>query len=262
MRVRRPAQGATAGKSSGVFSTVSTVRPIALQVPEVASAGKCLFLRADGSSRFIAGFNQRSERNASGSFKTSVCAMTQRTARCGRQRSGTRQRGARCEAQGKMMHSRFSTGSLPAGSESLLLVRHLPDNHVTTRQWAVLHAVVCSGSYASAAALLHISQPAVSYTISKMEEQIGIPLLKIEGRKARLTEQGMKLLRRSETLLHEAVELESFIRELRNAKSPNPHPAHEQTPSGVAPGSSHDTANDTGTTIPPPPCGRCQSRVT
>jgi len=116
------------------------------------------------------------------------------------------------------MHLKFPEKSHMPNSDSLHLVRRLSENSVTTKQWAVLHAVVSCGSYASAAELLHISQPAISYIISKMEEQIGIPLLKLEGRKAKITETGLKLLRRSETLLREAFELETYIKEMRDAK--------------------------------------------
>lgn len=102
--------------------------------------------------------------------------------------------------------------------ESVQITQRLLHSQITPKQWSVFHAVVSCGSYANAAEMLHISQPAVSYIIMRLEEQIGIPLLKMEGRKAKITEHGMKLLRRSQILLREADELELFIKEMRQTR--------------------------------------------
>src|ERR671927_403894 len=66
--------------------------------------------------------------------------------------------------------------------------------HITLKQWKMLHAVVDCGGFTDAAEYLHISQSAISYTIAKLQEQLGIPVLKLEGRKAQLTEVGRELL--------------------------------------------------------------------
>jgi len=81
---------------------------------------------------------------------------------------------------------------------------------VSLEQWRVLQAVIDCGGYAQAAQQLHRSQSSVSYAVTKMQEQLGLALLKIEGRKAVLTEVGEVLLRRSRQLLDEAVELEQI----------------------------------------------------
>lgn len=81
---------------------------------------------------------------------------------------------------------------------------------VTLDQWRTLQAVVDHGGYAQAAEALHRSQSSVSYTVARMQEQLGIPLLKIVGRKAELTEAGSVLLRRSRRLLKEAQQLEEL----------------------------------------------------
>ena len=54
-------------------------------------------------------------------------------------------------------------------------------------QWHCFLAVVDEGSYARAAEVLHKSQSAVTYTIQKMEEQLGVRVFEIRGRKAELT---------------------------------------------------------------------------
>lgn len=86
---------------------------------------------------------------------------------------------------------------------------------VSLEQWRVLQAVVDLGGFAQAAEHLHRSQSSVSYTIAKMQEQLGMALLEIKGRKAVLTETGTALLRQSRHLLQDAIEIEQFAASLR-----------------------------------------------
>ncbi|WP_437881074.1 LysR family transcriptional regulator [Pseudomonas sp. LRF_L74] len=81
---------------------------------------------------------------------------------------------------------------------------------VTLDQWRTLQAVVDSGGFAQAAEALHRSQSSVSYTVARMQEQLGVPLLRIDGRKAVLTEAGDVLLRRSRHLVKQASQLEDL----------------------------------------------------
>ncbi|MCK5386538.1 MAG: LysR family transcriptional regulator [Gammaproteobacteria bacterium] len=89
---------------------------------------------------------------------------------------------------------------------------------VTLEQWRVFQAIIEQGGYAQAAAYLHRSQSAVSYSMSRLQEQLGIALLKIEGRKALLTEQGQILLQRSRKLIDEAGEIENFAHHLSQGR--------------------------------------------
>ncbi|MGO3406028.1 LysR family transcriptional regulator [Marinomonas sp.] len=91
---------------------------------------------------------------------------------------------------------------------------------VTLEQWRVLQAVVDKGGFAQAAEALHKSQSSVSYTVAKLQEQLGYPLLIIEGRKAKLTERGEVLLRRSRHLIKEAVDLEELASTLGQGWEP------------------------------------------
>jgi DNA-binding transcriptional LysR family regulator len=91
---------------------------------------------------------------------------------------------------------------------------------VTLEQWRVLQSVVDKGGFAQAAEALHKSQSSVSYTVAKLQEQLGYPLLIIEGRKAKLTERGEVLLRRSRHLIKEAVELEELAHTLGQGWEP------------------------------------------
>lgn len=89
---------------------------------------------------------------------------------------------------------------------------------VTLEQWRVFQAIIEQGGYSQAAAYLHRSQSAVSYSMSRLQEQLGIALLKIEGRKALLTEQGQILLQRSRKLIDEAGEIENFAHHLSQGR--------------------------------------------
>jgi Bacterial regulatory helix-turn-helix protein, lysR family len=84
----------------------------------------------------------------------------------------------------------------------------------TLSQWRAFHAVVAGDGYAGAAALLHVTQPAVSYAIAKLERQFGIRLLRISGRKAHITASGLALLGPSKELLRLAAKVESMAASL------------------------------------------------
>jgi DNA-binding transcriptional LysR family regulator len=82
-------------------------------------------------------------------------------------------------------------------------------------QWAVLAAVVDEGGYAQAATALHRSQSAVSYAVGRLQEELDVPLLVIEGRKAVLTPHGQTLLQRARGLLRDMNTLELLARSLK-----------------------------------------------
>jgi DNA-binding transcriptional LysR family regulator len=90
---------------------------------------------------------------------------------------------------------------------------------VSLKQWRILHAVIDCGGFADAAEFLHLSQSSISYTISRMQEQLGLQLLKIEGRKAHLTEVGRVLLNQSRHLLKNAIELEEQAKNLKDGNA-------------------------------------------
>ncbi|GAC1413267.1 MAG: LysR family transcriptional regulator [Burkholderiaceae bacterium] len=90
----------------------------------------------------------------------------------------------------------------------------LQNLYVNLRQWRILHAVVDCDGFSEAAEFLHMSQSAVSYSVSKLQEQLCLPLFN-PGRKLELTSAGRALLDRSRLLLKEAVELEQCADQLR-----------------------------------------------
>ena len=90
----------------------------------------------------------------------------------------------------------------------------------TLEQWGVLQAIIEQGSYARAAEKLHRSQSSISYMVAKLQEQLGVELLAIEGRKARLTPHGAVLLNRAKELLIDAQRLEQLAGSLRIGREP------------------------------------------
>jgi DNA-binding transcriptional LysR family regulator len=80
---------------------------------------------------------------------------------------------------------------------------------ISLEQWRSLLAVVDSGGYAQAAAVLHKSQSAVTYAVQKMESLLGVKIFEVIGRKAHLTATGQVLYRRAKALLEEAGALET-----------------------------------------------------
>lgn len=91
----------------------------------------------------------------------------------------------------------------------------MPMPQTTLEQWTVLRTVVESGSFARAAQQLNRSQSSVSYAINRLQERLGVALLRIDGRKARLTEAGRTLLADATPLIEDMVLLEVRGRSLR-----------------------------------------------
>jgi LysR family nitrogen assimilation transcriptional regulator len=72
--------------------------------------------------------------------------------------------------------------------------------------------VARSGSFSRAAAELFTAQPALSRQISKLEAEIGVPLLVRHGRGVRLTAAGTRLLERAELITHMVGETGAQVR--------------------------------------------------
>ena len=88
----------------------------------------------------------------------------------------------------------------------------------TLEQWRALQAVVDHGGYAQAADALYRSQSTISYAINRLQEQLGVQLLEVQGRRAKLTKEGEVLLRLSRQLLKDAMELEELAAHLSHGR--------------------------------------------
>jgi len=87
---------------------------------------------------------------------------------------------------------------------------------ITLEQWTVLQTVVDEGSFAKAATKLHRSQSTISYTIAKLQDNLGVTLLNIKGRRAILTDAGQKILNRARGLTRAAHDIEQSAINIKN----------------------------------------------
>jgi DNA-binding transcriptional LysR family regulator len=85
---------------------------------------------------------------------------------------------------------------------------------ISLEQWQTLCCVVAEGSFARAAEALNKSQSSVSYAIAQLNAHLPQPVLRIEGRRAVLTEAGKVLHRHAQQLIGQAQEAESVARSL------------------------------------------------
>jgi DNA-binding transcriptional LysR family regulator len=82
----------------------------------------------------------------------------------------------------------------------------------TLDAWEILQTVVQLGGFAPAAKKLNRSQSTVSYAIGRLQDQLGVRLFEMHGRKAQLTELGRVLLADAEPHLEGFHQLEQCAR--------------------------------------------------
>ena len=80
----------------------------------------------------------------------------------------------------------------------------------TLAQWLTLVEVDKAGSIQAASNTLNKSHTTLIYAIKKLESQLGVSLIKVEGRKSVLTDHAKTLLRRAVPMLDQARELEAI----------------------------------------------------
>ena len=91
---------------------------------------------------------------------------------------------------------------------------------ISLKQWRMFHAVIEFNGFVEAAEKLHVSQSSISHALAKLQEQLGVSLLILKGRKSQLTEEGKILLERSRDLVKSAVEIEEMAENLRQGWGP------------------------------------------
>lgn len=84
----------------------------------------------------------------------------------------------------------------------------------TLDQWQTLHEIDRAGSIQAAALKLNKSHTTLIYSLRKLEDQLGVSLVQVEGRRAVLSEDGKALLRRASSMLEQARELELISEQL------------------------------------------------
>jgi len=84
----------------------------------------------------------------------------------------------------------------------------------TLEQWRMFKAVVEHGSFAKAAEAIHKSQSSINTAVHKLQQSLGVQLLRVEGRRTIITEEGTLLLRRSNVVLDEVNRIEAVAESL------------------------------------------------
>lgn len=87
--------------------------------------------------------------------------------------------------------------------------------HFTLQQLKLFEAVSRNGSYTRAAEELFLTQPAVSIQIKRLEEQVGLPLFELVGKKIFPTAAGEAMYEASKDILNRVEELKDSVIELK-----------------------------------------------
>lgn len=85
---------------------------------------------------------------------------------------------------------------------------------LTLEAIGIIDAIARGGSFAAAAESLHKVPSTISYTVAKLEEQLGFPLFVRRGPRVSLTAAGTELLTEGRWLLRSAADLESRLRRI------------------------------------------------
>lgn len=87
--------------------------------------------------------------------------------------------------------------------------------NATLRQLKVFEAVARHLSFSRAAEELHLTQPAVSIQVKKLEDHAGLPLFEQLGKKIHLTPAGVEMLHSSRLIIQQFKELEEAMTQFK-----------------------------------------------
>lgn len=90
--------------------------------------------------------------------------------------------------------------------------------HVTLRQLKVFESVARHLSFSRAAEELHLTQPAVSMQVKQLEEQAGLPLTEMVGKKVFLTEAGEEVARHARRIAQQLREAEEALDAIKGVR--------------------------------------------
>lgn len=91
---------------------------------------------------------------------------------------------------------------------------------ISFEQVLVFHQIIQSGSFKAAAAQLHKTQPAISLSIKKLEEEMEVDLFDRSGYRPELTDHGKAFYERSLKVLQGMGELEGLSKSFRKKEEP------------------------------------------
>jgi len=89
--------------------------------------------------------------------------------------------------------------------------------HLTLQQLRLFEAVSRNNSFTRAAEELHLTQPAVSIQIKRLESQVGLPLFEKVGKKLYPTPAGQAVYRTSREILRSIESLEQSVEDLKGS---------------------------------------------
>ncbi|MEW6163462.1 MAG: LysR family transcriptional regulator [Pseudomonadota bacterium] len=95
--------------------------------------------------------------------------------------------------------------------------------HVTLRQLKVFESVARHLSFSRAAEELHLTQPAVSMQVKQLEEQAGLPLTEMVGKKVFLTEAGEEVARHARRIAQQLREADEALDALKGVRGGRLH---------------------------------------
>jgi len=84
-------------------------------------------------------------------------------------------------------------------------------------------SVAASGSFSRSAELLHLTQPAISKRVARLEQELGSPLFERINRRVQLTEAGRQLLLHTQRILDDITQAERAVRQVTSQVSGNLH---------------------------------------
>lgn len=87
--------------------------------------------------------------------------------------------------------------------------------NATLRQLKVFEAVARNLSFSRAAEELHLTQPAVSIQVKKLEDHAGLPLFEQLGKKIHLTPAGVEMLHSSRIIIQQFKEVEEAMAQFK-----------------------------------------------
>src|SRR5512133_46364 len=87
--------------------------------------------------------------------------------------------------------------------------------NATLRQLKVFEAVARNLSFSRAAEELHLTQPAVSTQVKKLQDHAGLPLFEQLGKKIHLTPAGVEMLHSSRAIIQQFKEVEEAMTQFK-----------------------------------------------
>ena len=91
-------------------------------------------------------------------------------------------------------------------------------NHLERIHFEIMRAVDQQGSMTAAADALHLTQSALSHSMRKLEDQLGVKLWHREGRQLRPTQAGAHLLKTAKRMIPQFIHTEERLKQFASGE--------------------------------------------